>query len=509
MLRILQQRQLEEITLQSKDAAFLYVDSEDKGIIQELAEYFTFFVPGYKFMPQFRNKLWDGKLRLLNLRDQSIYSGLYKHICAFAAERNIQVKILPHDIFKTEANLPGAHGQIDMSFIDEYVLPFPPRDYQLAAVKYGLENRRGLLVSPTASGKSYIIYLMMRYFMDMSYDMIADKVLLIVPTTSLVKQMVGDFAKYSENDPNFDVNECHEIMAGLDKGHKTKKIYVSTWQSIYKMQKGYFQQFGMVIGDEAHGFKAKSLTSILTKCSNANYRYGLTGTLDGTQTHKLVLEGLFGPHKNITTSKELIDRGDLANISIEILLLKHGDEACKLVSKMKYQDEVDWIVTSTRRNNFIKNLAIDLKGNTLVLFQYVEKHGEPLFRSISDAVDDKRKVFYVSGKTPADTREEIRAITETESNAILVCSYGTFSTGINIVNLHNIIFASPSKSQIRVLQSIGRGLRKSTLDTTIYDIADDLHWKSNKNYTLNHAAERVKIYSKERFKFKMHEVKLL
>ena len=501
---------MEKLTVQTKDAAYMYVDCDDKGIIHELAEYFTFFVPGYKFMPQFRNKLWDGKLRLLNLRDQSIYSGLYKHVCAFCAERNIQIEILPHDIFKTEAYLPGAHSNVDMSFIDEFILPFPPRDYQLAAVKHGLENKRALMVSPTASGKSYIIYLMMRYYLDSNYDHIADKVLLIVPTTSLVKQMVGDFAKYSENDSMFDAeNMCHEIMAGKDKGHETKKIYVSTWQSIYKMQKGYFQKFGMVIGDEAHGFKAKSLTSILTKCSNANYRYGLTGTLDGTQTHKLVLEGLFGPHINITTSKELIDRGDLANISIDILLLKHKEEHCKEVSKMKYQDEVDWIVTSSRRNNFIKNLAIDLKGNTLVLFQYVEKHGEPLFRLIDEASDDKRKVFYVSGKTPADTREEIRAITESESNAILVCSYGTFSTGINIVNLHNIIFASPSKSQIRVLQSIGRGLRKSTLDTTIYDIADDLHWKANKNYTLNHSAERVKIYSKERFKFKIHEVKLL
>ena len=498
---------MEEITLQTKDAAFLYVDCEDKGIIQELAEYFTFFVPGYKFMPQFRNKMWDGKVRLLNLRDQSIYAGLYKYIAAFAAERNIKLTVIPSA--KLGYNLPNVYVDVDMSFIDEYVLPFPPRDYQLAAVKHALENRKALMVSPTASGKSYIIYLMMRYFLDMSYDLVADKVLLIVPTTSLVKQMVGDFAKYSENDPNFDVNECHEIMAGLDKGHKTKRIYVSTWQSIYKMQKGYFQQFGMVIGDEAHGFKAKSLTSILTKCTEAGYRYGLTGTLDGTQTHKLVLEGLFGPHKNITTSKELIDRGDLANISIDVLLLKHKDEHCKEVSKMKYQDEVDWIVSSSKRNNFIKNLAIDLKGNTLVLFQYVEKHGEPLFRLIDAATDDKRKVFYVSGKTPADTREEIRAITEQESNAILVCSYGTFSTGINIVNLHNIIFASPSKSQIRVLQSIGRGLRKSTLDTTVYDIADDLHWKANKNYTLNHSAERVKIYSKERFKFKIHEVKLL
>jgi superfamily II DNA or RNA helicase len=485
----------EELVVKVKDNAFIYVDCEDKGIMQELAEHFTFYVPGYKYMPQFRNKLWDGKLRLLNMRDQSIYSGLFGHIESFCKERNLK---LSSDL-RTD-------WDDNIDWVNHLKLPFEPRDYQLTAVKHGLKKRRGLLVSPTASGKSLIIYLLMRYFLATNDN----KILLIVPTTSLVKQMYGDFAKYSENDPGFNVDkECHEIMAGLDKGHKTKRVYISTWQSIYKMQKGYFQSFGMVIGDEAHNFKAKSLTSILTKCTEAKYRFGLTGTLDGTQTHKFVLEGLFGPHKNITTSKELIDRGDLANISIDILLLKHKEEDCKVVSKMKYQDEVDWIVTSSRRNSFIKNLAIDLKGNTLVLFQYVEKHGEPLFRAINDAVDDNRKVFYVSGKTPADIREEIRSITESESNAILVCSYGTFSTGINIVNLHNIIFASPSKSQVRVLQSIGRGLRKSTLDTKIYDIADDLHWKSNKNYTLDHAAERVKIYSKERFKFKMHEIKLV
>ena len=496
---------MESITVKVKNNAFLYIDCDDKGILHELSEAFTFFVPNYKFTPQFRNKLWDGKIRLFNMRDQSIYSGLFGYVKAFCIERNIElISILKEP--PSKYNLPGMDYPDDISWIKNIPIPWIPKDYQLEAIKHGLRTRSGLLVSPTASGKSLIIYLLMRYFLTHEED----KVLIIVPTTSLVKQMYGDFCKYADNDDNFFATEnCHEIMAGLDKGHKTKRVYISTWQSIYKMQKGYFQQFGMVIGDEAHNFKAKSLTSILTKCTEARYRFGLTGTLDGTQTHKLVLEGLFGPHKNITTSKALIDRGDLANISIDILLLKHKEEHCKEVSKMKYQDEVDWIVTNEKRNNFIKNLAIDLKGNTLVLFQYVEKHGEPLFRSIDKATDNKRKVFYVSGKTPADTREEIRAITEQESNAILVCSYGTFSTGINIVNLHNIIFASPSKSQIRVLQSIGRGLRKSTLDTKIYDIADDLHWKSNKNFTLNHAAERVKIYSKERFKFKMHEIKLL
>jgi superfamily II DNA or RNA helicase len=499
---------LEQITVKVKDNAFIYIDCDDKGIIQELAEYFTFYVPGYKFMPQFRNKLWDGKIRLFNLRDQSLYAGLFKYIKSFCLERDIELTSVLREP-PSKYNLPGMDYPAPLDWIScaaPLSLPFEPRDYQLDAVEHGLRTRSGLLVSPTASGKSMIIYLLMRYFLEHNDD----KCLIIVPTTSLVKQMYTDFAKYSENDKRFSPDEdCHEIMAGLDKGHKTKRVYISTWQSIYKMQKGYFENFGMVVGDEAHNFKAKSLTSILTKCTEARYRFGLTGTLDGTQTHKLVLEGLFGAHKHVTTSKALMDRGDLANLNIDILLLKHKEEDCKVVSKMKYQDEVEWIVTSSRRNNFIKNLAIDLKGNTLVLFQFVEKHGEPLFRLIDASVEKGRKVFFVSGKTSADIREEIRGITETEKNAILVCSYGTFSTGVNIVNLHNIIFASPSKSQIRVLQSVGRGLRKSDQDTVLYDIADDLHWKANKNYTLNHSAERVKIYAKERFKFKIHEVKLL
>jgi|TARA_B110000914_G_scaffold220491_1_gene230660 superfamily II DNA or RNA helicase len=499
---------LEQITVKVKDNAFIYIDCDDKGIIQELAEYFTFYVPGYKFMPQFRNKLWDGKIRLFNLRDQSLYAGLFKYIKSFCLERDIELTSVLREP-PSKYNLPGMDYPAPLDWIScaaPLSLPFEPRDYQLDAVEHGLRTRSGLLVSPTASGKSMIIYLLMRYFLEHNDD----KCLIIVPTTSLVKQMYTDFAKYSENDKRFSPDEdCHEIMAGLDKGHKTKRVYISTWQSIYKMQKGYFENFGMVVGDEAHNFKAKSLTSILTKCTEARYRFGLTGTLDGTQTHKLVLEGLFGAHKHVTTSKALMDRGDLANLNIDILLLKHKEEDCKEVSKMKYQDEVEWIVTSSKRNNFIKNLAIDLKGNTLVLFQFVEKHGEPLFRLIDASVEKGRKVFFVSGKTSADIREEIRGITETEKNAILVCSYGTFSTGVNIVNLHNIIFASPSKSQIRVLQSVGRGLRKSDQDTVLYDIADDLHWKANKNYTLNHSAERVKIYAKERFKFKIHEVKLL
>ena len=486
-----------DIKLEKIDEAYLRVISDDRGIMMELSEFFTFFVPGYKHMPAFKNKMWDGKLRLLDLRTNKIYSGLQKYIEQFCIERNYSIEVPYQEPFDD-----------NIDWVD--LLPLgniKPRDYQKDAVKYGLSNRKGLLVSPTASGKSLIIYLLIRYFMEYNKS---KKILLIVPTTSLVKQMYGDFADYSKDDETFNPNVCHQIMAGIDKNADTQ-IYISTWQSIYKMPKEYFQQFGMVIGDEAHNFKAKSLTSILTKCSAAEYRFGLTGTLDGTQTHKLVLEGLFGPVYNVTSTKALIDDNHLSDLDIEVVLLKHPEEMCKVISKLKYPDEISHIVSYDPRNKFIKNLALDQKGNTLVLFQFVEKHGIPLHKMIADAAHKDRRIFFVAGMTDADTREDIRAITETQNDAIIVASLGTFSTGINIKNLHNIIFASPSKSQIKVLQSIGRVLRKSATGqpAKVYDIADDLHWKSRKNYTLNHSAERIKIYAKQKFRFKIHEVELL
>ena len=352
-----------------------------------------------------------------------------------------------------------------------------------------------------------MIYLATRYHLQHSLN----KVLIIVPTTSLVEQMYSDFADYSATDTTFSAEEeCHKIYSGREKFGVEKRVIITTWQSIFKLPGDWFLDYGMVIGDEAHTFKAKSLTSILEKCTEANYRIGTTGTLDGTQTHQLVLEGLFGPVHKVITTKQLMDQNDLSQLDIDVLILKYKDEICKEVIKKKYQEEIDFIVRYEPRNKFISKLALDQKGNTLVLFQFVEKHGKPLHDLLKTKVTEDRKLFYVSGETDVDTREEIRSITERESNAIIVASIGTFSTGINIKRLHNIIFASPSKSQIRVLQSIGRGLRKSGdgIDTKVYDIVDDLHWKSQKNYTLNHAAERIKIYSRERFNYKLWDINI-
>ena len=492
-----------DVKLTKVNNVYLKVQCE-RSVAQELSEYFTFYVPGFQFTPQFRKKVWDGKIRLFDTRTYQIYHGLIDYIKTFCDEREYTLEfaeekrkeISDEELLKfiSKLNLKSNGKQIEV------------RDYQFNAFKTALQNTRGLFLSPTASGKSLIIYLLIRYFLTQND---CKKGLIIVPTTSLVEQLTSDFADYSSEN-GFDVLEnIHKIYQGKDKVSATSKLYVSTWQSIYNLPKEYFESFDFVIGDEAHLFKAQSLTKILTQCINTKYRVGLTGTLDGSKTHKLVLEGLFGKEKKVITTKELMDRKQVADFKIKCLVLSYDEETCKYMKEKPYPEEIEFLILNTRRNNFIKNLSVSLTGNSLILYQFVDKHGKILYDMISKEVDStERKVFFVYGKTEVDTREEIRSITETQSDAIIIASYGTFSTGINIRNLHNIIFASPSKSRVRNLQSIGRSLRlgDNKTEATLYDIADDLRYKDKMNHTLRHFVERTKIYNEEKFSYKLYKI---
>ena len=466
---------------------------------QELREYFSFFVPGYRYMPAFKRKVWDGKVRLYNQVTRELNVGLYDQLRKFCADRFYPLQIVDNE----EYGIPLQKNKVNhphlVKFLKDLETPFETRDYQYDAIAHGIENKRCILLSPTGSGKSFIIYNLLRWYLDNHEE----NALIIVPTTSLVEQMYKDFEEYG-----FDVeNHCHKVYSGKDK--KTdKRVIISTWQSIYKLGGDWFEQFGAIFGDEVHGFKAKSLSGIMNKAKNAEYRFGTTGTLDGTETNKLVLEGLFGPVFTVTTTVKLQESKQLANLDIKVMLLRYHNDICHEMQGKTYQEEIDYIVTNEKRNNFISNLSLSLEGNTLVLFQFVEKHGKVLYDLVQDKSEEDRKVFYVSGEVDTSDREQIRNIVEKQENAIIVASLGTFSTGINIKNLHNIVFATPSKSQIKVLQSIGRGLRKSNRDTVLYDIADDFHVKSHKNFTLRHSAERIKIYTKEGFKYKIYPINI-
>jgi superfamily II DNA or RNA helicase len=492
-----------DIVITKKDEVYAKITCE-KHLAKELSEYFTFFVPGYQFVPAYKNKIWDGKIRLFNLQSYTLYLGLLPYLKEFCEEREYTF-----EFDETRADLEDEFSLYQAKkFIDSLQLhsnnsPIEVREHQLNAFIHAMQSRRALLVSPTASGKSLIIYLLFRQFLD--YQNL--KGLIIVPTTSLVEQLYSDFKDYSSHN-GFDVSEnVHRIYQGKEKNSETSKLYISTWQSLYNLPKEYFQQFDYIIGDEAHLFKAQSLTNIMTSATKTKYRIGLTGTLDGTKTHKLVLEGLFGSAEKVISTKELIDKKQLADFTIKCLILKHPDDVCEKSRDWSYQEEIEYLITSENRNRFIRNLSVSLNKNTLVLYQMVEKHGKILYNLIKEKATD-RKVFFVHGGVEAEDREMIRSIMEKESDAIIVASFGTFSTGINIRNLHNIIFASPSKSRVRNLQSIGRGLRQNTGKevATLYDIADDLRFKKHMNFTLRHFVERVKIYTEEKFPFKIYNI---
>lgn len=490
---------MSELVITDIDSVNIKVSCE-RGIAKELSEFFTFEVPGHKYMPAYRNKIWDGQIKLYNLYSQQIYKGLYDYVIKFAEDRSYDV-VEPKPVKKT--NIKKDYVR---KYINDFLKPYAAgekitaHDHQVDAVEHAINNDRCLLLSPTGSGKSLIIYALVRYYLDkLPKD---KKVLIIVPTTSLVQQMLSDFREYSSQTSWKADDNCHCVFAGRDK-ISDKRIIISTWQSIFRMSKKYFDNFGACFGDECHLFKAKSLTSIMSKLTSCPFRIGTTGTLDGSITHKLVIEGLFGRLNKVTSTKKLMDKDLLSKLTIDCLLLKYPEKTRSNVKRLKYPDEIDWLIINEKRNKFIVELTSRIKGNTLVLFQYVDKHGKELYKLMKKACKN-RKVFFVHGRTDVDIRENIRHITEKEDDAIIVASYGTFSTGISIRKLHNIIFASPSKSRIRVLQSIGRQLRKSKDKSMakLYDIADDLHWKSYKNHTLRHFEERIKIYESEQFEYK-------
>jgi len=432
---------------------------------------------------------------LYNLNTKRIYCGLLDKIVAFCETAGYTYSFENNKFYGPPFEV---NEMISFEGVKDYInsiTDLKPRDYQIEAVYDALKYNRKLLISPTASGKSLMIYSIARYFVSRR-----KKILLVVPTTSLVEQMFKDFQDYGWDAEN----HCHKIYAGRERVN-TNEVTITTWQSVYKLDRSFFEDYDVVIGDEAHLFKSKSLVGIMDKLHHAKYRYGFTGTLDGSQTHKWVLEGLFGPSYKVTQTKKLIDEGHLATLDIQCVILKHKPKKFET-----YEDEIKYLIGHENRNKFITNLSIDLKGNTLILYTRVETHGAILHEMINKKVSDKRKVFFIHGGVDAEDRELVRKITENEKDAIIVASFGTFSTGINIKNLHNVIFASPSKSRVRNLQSIGRVLRKGKdkVKAKLYDIADDITTGSRKNYTLNHFIERIKIYVSEQFNYDIVTVNL-
>lgn len=469
----------------------------EPSTVMELSDQFTFYAPNYKFHPKYRSRMWDGKIRLVNNLSATCYAGLAKKIKKFCDARDytfsFDEELYYENISEHELN----------EFIKTLNLPekYQVRDYQFDSVLKCIRSNRRTLLSPTSSGKSLMIYILMRWYQR-------HKGLIIVPTIGLVKQMAEDFKSYGYD------GEIHLSIDGLSKDTDIPAdLVITTWQSLNngknKMHKAWYNQFGVVFGDEAHGAKAASMVQIMSCLENCQYRFGTTGTLDGDPLNEATIEGLFGSKYQAVTTKELMQQGHVANLKIKCIILKYPDAAAQQVKNMKYNEEIDFLINCEARNKFIKNLTLSLTGNKLVFFRMVD-HGKTMYDLIDSS--DTSNVFYIDGSVSAVTREEIRKAIEEEENATLIASLGTTSTGVSINRLHHMIAANPSKSKIKVLQSIGRMLRlheeKQEHGAVLYDIVDDLSFKSHQNFTLKHFIERCKIYDAEEFDYEIYTTRI-
>lgn len=492
----------EVVTAVKINETYLHIDCS-RSVAYELIDYFSFYVDGYRFMPAYKNRTWDGKIRLFN-SNGTLYIGLLKHLAYFCRDRGYHLDF-DRSMFPQVDTDEAVKYIESLTYCNDKGEEIRPRDYQMLAFKECIKRGRRTILSSTNSGKSLMIYMVARYLLH--FKQISGKILVVVPTTSLVRQMAGDFQDYATKDPWNPEGDIHQIMAGTAKEAPDCQIYVSTWQSIYKQPRHYFQQFDCIIGDEVHEFEAKSTKNIMEAAISTPYRFGFTGTLREAKTNKLVIEGLFGPSIQVMTNAESIRRGESANIEIRMNVLRWAEKYQKEASGLKYNEEMEWLRNHPRRNMFIVGsvLSRDFKENSLVLVNNLDQA-----KALKDMLvrhDKKgRTIRLVTGSTGVDDREEVRNLInkshKNDPGTIVVATFGVYQRGINIKHIHHLFFGSPSKSLVRVLQSIGRGLRVSEMKKSLvlWDIVDDLAGKKKtKNFSWKHAHNRLSIYEKEKF----------
>ena len=494
------------INVEQINAVYLKINTES-SVKFELEAYFKFQPQGYQFSPSYKNRVWDGWIRIFHPMKPVLYVGLFHKLRKFCEDRGYELNAPDH--LMNGETVPDDYG---MEIAKEIGCKYVPRDYQNKYIVDAIRDSRSLSLSPTSSGKSLIIYLIQQHY----YRAFEHRTLIIVPTISLVHQMAGDFIDYG-----CDPSMIYKIQGGVDK-NTIAPIVISTWQSLIKgLNKDWFSQFKVVLGDEAHLFQAKSLQKIMEALDECYYRHGFTGTLksEESKTHRLVLEGCFGSVRKHVSTKDLMDDGTIADFNIKAIVLSHSQENRKLFKKaigkvqntsQKYPAEREYLTNNNKRNIFIRNLLWSLKGqNNLVLFDLVEKHGkilEPMLRT------EGRQLHFIYGATKGEERERIRHMIENDpiKQHDILASFGTFSTGINLKRLDNVIFASASKSEVKILQSLGRVLRKGNGSdkATLYDIADDLSVGAYQNYTLQHFRKRMEIYGQEQFDVRIYTVSI-
>ena len=427
-------------------------------------------------------------------------------LISFCESNDMEIKFKGNEIYASPIDVNEITREEVIEYMTSLNLPakIVSQEHQIDAIYNCLKNKKLSLISPTSSGKSLIIFVVFRWLHAQGL-----RTILMVPNISLVNQMYADFTDYCSVS-GFDMEAASQKLFSGQPRELSKPLLITTWQSLSKVAgtKGLpsklLNSYDSVLIDEAHSAKGKEIQNLLSAMTEVPYRIGTTGT-QADKVTQLIIEGFVGPVYKVISTKQLMDAGKVSSLKIKAFVLKYSEAECKVVKPYKYAEEIAYICMHEKRNNFIRDITLSCQGTTLVLFNFIEKHGKPIYRAILEK--SKKPVYYVSGEVSGDDREMIR-LTANKEDCIIVASIPTFSTGINIPNIRNVIFAAPSKSSIRILQSIGRGLRlhKDKDGMVLIDIVDDFSVKKKQNYALDHFDERLKIYQSEQFDISIKEI---
>lgn len=502
---------MHDIVIKFHDYSYVQVETASESTFYEMRDYFSFEVDGYQFNPRFKYGGWNGRINLLEFNGLLPF-GLLSQVKVFATNMDYNVFIDPkiNEIRQSEITEEDFKKWIESKQIFSGGKPITPHWYQSGAVFEGINCKRRILNLPTSAGKSLIQCLLSLYYLE-NYE---GKVLILVPTTALVDQMKNDFVDYGLF-PGAAIGQ----LRGGKKPNEDQLIVVSTWQTAIKQEPEWFEQFGMLLCDEMHLATGKSITTIVNRLNNCPFKIGLSGSLKDGKANLMQYVGLFGDIYKPVSTAQLMEEGQVTNLDIKVLDLKYPAEVCTAMKGKTYQEEIKFITGSKRRVEWFSKLSIGLakrNENTFVMFKNVA-HGKALYEKMKESYD---KVYYVSGEVSTETRNALKQMAENDTGIIVVASYGVFSTGISVKNLHNIVLAHPVKSKVIVLQTIGRVLRKhdSKAEAKVWDVIDDMAIvkqqkdgkikRTNMNYALKHGLERIERYASEKFNYSIKVVKL-
>lgn len=486
---------------------FLRIDDATELELEQLRISLTKRIDSWRFNPLVKKGVWDGYVSYIR-DDKWIPAGLWKYVIEVCKEYRFEIQI--NGIRRL------IDGDMNADSFEQWALDFfkdskiTPRDYQIETAYNILKFRKCLAELATSAGKTLISFLTVAYMLEKEK---AEKILFIVPNVSLVVQAHEDFHEY--NYMNRVPLRIQQIFAG-QKIKSNKNIVIGTYQSLIKKPKEYFEEFDAVIVDETHKAKSASIKTILQKCTNASYKFGLSGTLpkDGT-LDKLTLLSQTGPVISEVKAAFLQEEGHIAQCSVKVIEMNYATEsqrtAFQELAQNKYENkdvfqlEQNFVIQSDARLNFISNVISRIPRNSLVLFHRIE-HGKRLYEKLRQ--ESNKRVFYVDGGTDKDIREEYKKKMEAGEEVVIVASYGTFSTGISIKKIHNIFFTESFKSEVIIRQSIGRGLRQhhSKDKVIIIDFVDDIRTDEWKNYLYKHGLARQAIYKQEKFEYSIKKV---